>query len=160
MTKKFIYYVLTLFVTFLGLIGCKDDGMEYVKISKTTVTLYPNESYQFQVLAAGEEVFPGEVIWTMKEETPEEGVQGNVATIDESGKVVGLNYGEAVVKATLQDGRYLLAVVTVAERIGPTDPSFSFEQSKYYINPSTISDSLVINIDPVFTTDYYSIFYR
>ena len=148
MTKKFIYYVLTLFVTFLGLIGCKDDGMEYVKISKTTVTLYPNESYQFQVLAAGEEVFPGEVIWTIKEETPEEGVQGNVATIDESGKVVGLNYGEAVVKATLQDGRYLLAVVTVAERIGPTDPSFSFEQSKYYINPSTISDSLVINIDP------------
>ncbi len=148
MIKKIIYYVLTLFVTFLSLTGCKDDDMEYVKISKTTVTLYPNESYLFQVLAAGEDIFPGEVVWTIKEEIPDDGIQGSVAAIDESGKVTGINYGEAIVKATLQDGRYLLAVVTVTERIGPADPSFSFEQSKYYINPSTISDSLVINIAP------------
>lgn len=128
--------------------GCKDDDVEYVKMSKTAVTVYPNESYQFQVLAEGEDLFPGTVVWSIKDETPEEGIQGNVLTIDEAGKVTGVNYGQAVVKATLQDGRYLLAIVTVAERIGPTDPTFSFEQSKYYINPSTISDSLVLTIDP------------
>lgn len=147
-TKKNMYYILTLFVACLALVGCKDDDVEYVKMSKTTVTLYPNESYQFQVLAEGEDLFPGTVDWSIKEETPDEGIQGNVLTIDEAGKVTGINYGEAVVKATLQDGRYLLAVVAVTERIGPTDPTFSFEQSKYYINPSTISDSLVLTIDP------------
>ncbi|MBV4202959.1 Ig-like domain-containing protein [Bacteroides salyersiae] len=147
-TKKYVYFILTLFTACLSLVGCKDDDVEYVKMSKTAVTVYPNESYQFQVLAEGEDLFPGTVVWSIKDETPEEGIQGNVLTIDETGKVTGVNYGQAVVKATLQDGRYLLAVVTVAERIGPTDPTFSFEQSKYYINPSTISDSLVLTIDP------------
>lgn len=147
-TKKYVYFILTLFTACLSLVGCKDDDVEYVKMSKTAVTVYPNESYQFQVLAEGEDLFPGTVVWSIKDETPEEGIQGNVLTIDEAGKVTGVNYGQAVVKATLQDGRYLLAIVTVAERIGPTDPTFSFEQSKYYINPSTISDSLVLTIDP------------
>ena len=142
-TKKYVYFILTLFTACLSLVGCKDDDVEYVKMSKTAVTVYPNESYQFQVLAEGEDLFPGTVVWSIKDETP-----GNVLTIDEAGKVTGVNYGQAVVKATLQDGRYLLAIVTVAERIGPTDPTFSFEQSKYYINPSTISDSLVLTIDP------------
>ena len=147
-TKKYVYFILTLFTACLSLVGCKDDDVEYVKMSKTAVTVYPNESYQFQVLAEGEDLFPGTVVWSIKDETPEEGIQGNVLTIDAAGKVTGVNYGQAVVKATLQDGRYLLAIVTVAERIGPTDPTFSFEQSKYYINPSTISDSLVLTIDP------------
>ena len=147
-TKKYVYFILTLFTACLSLVGCKDDDVEYVKMSKTAVTVYPNESYQFQVLAEGEDLFPGTVVWSIKDETPEEGIQGNVLTIDEAGEVTGVNYGQAVVKATLQDGRYLLAIVTVAERIGPTDPTFSFEQSKYYINPSTISDSLVLTIDP------------
>ena len=113
-TKKYVYFILTLFTACLSLVGCKDDDVEYVKMSKTAVTVYPNESYQFQVLAEGEDLFPGTVVWSIKDETPEEGIQGNVLTIDEAGKVTGVNYGQAVVKATLQDGRYLLAIVTTA----------------------------------------------
>lgn len=149
MTKKIVFYnILTLFVACLSLMGCKDDDVAYVRMSKTTVTLHPNDSYQFQVLADGGEVFFGSVTWTIVEETPEEGVEGNVITMDETGLVTGHQKGEARIKATLQDGRYLLAVVSVADRNGPDNPEFSFEQEAYYINPSTISDSLVLNINP------------
>ena len=149
MTKKFVFYnILTLFVACLSLIGCKDDDVAYVRMSKTTVTLHPNDSYQFQILADGGETFSGSVVWTIVEETPEEGVEGNVITMDEEGVVTGHQKGEAKIKATLQDGRYLLAVVSVTDRNGPNNPEFSFEQEAYYINPSTISDSLVLNIDP------------
>lgn len=149
MTKNIVIYnILTLFVACLCFIGCKDDDVAYVRMSKTTVTLHPNDSYQFQVLSDGGELFSGSIVWSIVEETLEEGVEGNVIIMDEAGVVTGHQKGEARIKATLQDGRYLLAVVSVTDRNGPDNPTFSFEQEAYYINPSTISDSLVINIDP------------
>lgn len=148
MTKKIIHFsILTLFLVCLSLAGCKND-VTYVRMSKATVTLHPNDSYQFQVLADGGKQLPETVSWTIVEETPEEGVHDNVITMDKEGLVTGLQKGEAKIKATLQDGRYLLAIVSVTDRNGPANPEFSFEQKKYYINPSTISDSLIVNIKP------------
>ena len=58
-TKKYVYFILTLFTACLSLVGCKDDDVEYVKMSKTAVTVYPNESFNFRYLLKEKIYFRG-----------------------------------------------------------------------------------------------------
>lgn len=154
--RKLTQVISVLLIVSAVLIGCKeDDDTLYVSITKQEVTLNPGDSCQLKVSV--EDVnkdYTQSVIWSVKESTPEEGVTGEVASIDENGLVRALNYGEAIIQATLQNGRYALSIVKVEARKGPGSDKISFTETTHYMTSTNFADSLILNIEPAYLEMY------
>lgn len=154
--RKLTQVISVLLIVSAALIGCKDDDDTlYVSITKQEVTLNPGDSCQLKVSV--EDVnknYTQPITWSVKESTLEEGATGEVASIDENGLVRALNCGEAIIQATLQNGRYALSVVKVEARKGPGSDKISFTETAHYMTSTNFADSLVLNIEPAYLEMY------
>lgn len=134
--------------------GCKDDNGEvFVSMNRTEKTMYKGETYQFNVSiqTADNVVYTESLTWTIEKNEPNTALNvaedADVVSIDESGKVTALNYGEATIKATTASGRFVYARITVDQRAAPSADGLMFTESDHYMAAVVGGDSLVIVID-------------
>ncbi|WP_455496753.1 hypothetical protein [Coprobacter sp.] len=134
--------------------GCKDDNGEvFVSMNRTEKTMYKGETYQFNVSiqTADNVVYTESLTWTIEKNAPNTALNvaedADVVSIDESGKVTALNYGEATIKATTASGRFVYARITVDQRAAPSADGLMFTESDHYMAAVVGGDSLVIVID-------------
>ena len=84
----------------LAFVGCKDEDPEFVALNVETKTIIEGEQYRFYV-----ESYQGSIAWSIDSE--------EVATINQTGVVTGMNAGTTNVRARLSNGTNLMAVLTV-----------------------------------------------
>lgn len=154
--RKLTQVVFALLLVSAILIGCNnDDDALYVSITKQEVKLNPGDSCQLKVsIQDAYKDYTQPVTWSIKESTLQEGATGDVVSIDETGLVKALNYGEVIIQATLSNGRYALSVVTVEARKGPGKDQISFAETSHYMTATSFSDSLILNIEPAYLEKY------
>lgn len=143
-------------VLLLGMIfsGCKDDNdAVFVSMNRTEKTMYKGETYQFSVSiqTADNVAYTESLTWTIEKNAPNTALNVaedvDVVSIDESGKVTALNYGEATIKATTASGRFVYARITVDQRAAPSADGLMFTESDHYMAAMIGGDSLVIVVD-------------
>lgn len=157
-TIKTIHFLFIILAMSLSLAGCKDDDDTlFVSIDKTDIELYRNETCQFHVYVQDmDNEYQEKVQWSVYKFSLDESATGPaVISIDENGIVTALDYGTATIKAEITNGRYALADISVNPRnIGDAASNITFESADFYIAPSSISDSLVINMDSTILEKY------
>ncbi len=88
--------------------ACKEDEKLFAGVSQSEVTIELGETYQFNIELTsygGASTEGITAVWTVEDES--------IVTIDQNGLATGVEVGSTVVMATLSNGQYISAMVTV-----------------------------------------------
>ena len=99
--------------------------IETVELDKTEVSLFKGDSEQLSATITPDNATYQEISWSSSDP--------NVATVDESGKIIAVGVGEAIITATTKDGKTANCKVAVTKK-----PSGSVVSPTY---PPTITES-------------------
>ncbi|WP_455585901.1 Ig-like domain-containing protein [Bacteroides sp.] len=156
-TIKIIHFLFILLAMGMSVSSCKDDDDTlFVSIDKTDIELYRKETCQLHVKVQDmDNEYQEKVQWSVYDFSLSEEATGSaVISVDENGLVTALDYGTATIKAEIANGRYALTNISVNPRNIGDISGISFESPDFYIAPSSITDSLVINMDSTILEKY------
>lgn len=153
--SKFIYSFIFLF-PMLGILlpGCVDkEATIYVSMNRSEKTMYKGENYQFSVNVQSSDniAYTENITWSVEKNIPRTDLDvpqdAEVISIDNTGTVTALNYGEATIKAVTSSGRFVYAQITVDQRPSPSADGLSFTETDHYMSATISGDSLVFVVD-------------
>lgn len=141
-TRKFLLSALTVLAVIFTP-GCKEEDAEFVSMNVETKNISVGEEFQFfvTVQSTSNSVYGGAVKWSVDDES--------VASIDQTGKVLGKADGETTVKASLDNGRYAIAKLYVGNRSVTADSVYIARQNIYIKQAAT--DTVNVWISPKFS---------
>lgn len=85
-----------------------------VTLDQTAATVYETESITLTATVNPTDATDKAVVWSSSDEA--------IATVDQSGKVSGISYGDATITVTTVDGGHTASCVVSVELIVPTEP--------------------------------------
>lgn len=145
--KSTIKSIFTLLLFLFILLGCKDENNTmYISLNTREITLHPKDEYQFQLkIQNSNSLSAKDAIWSVEESTSSTSSQ-TVITVDDHGLVKAHSNGRAMIKATLENGRYALAEINVVSRKSP-EKGVNFNETLHYMSiGGAIPDTLKLTI--------------
>lgn len=148
-----IYQALIVMLVFIAFTACKEDeNVFYLTLNKPDLELRLGDSftYTLDVRDLNKE-YNETPVWSVRKNSDSD---PDIISIDQNGVVKSLRCGDAIVQATLPNGKYAISAVSVIPRKDPEKGDLAFVKNEFYLSIDDVSDTVELKVSDDFVKNY------